>query len=385
MTEQASTGAQQAHDPLSDVELRVLGCLMEKELTVPSTYPLTLKSLVTAANQSSSRNPIMSLGEDEVSGALDRLRERSLIRRVYPRSGERREKFRQVADEVLELAGGRRSVLTLLMLRGPQTPSELRNRAVRLHEFGEPTELTDALGELAGRSTPLVVELPRQPGRRENRWAHLLGENLGVQPADPQLGDGRPSVERHVGAPAVMAPGPHTVGAAAPPMSPALEPFRSMLGRWEGDGVGEYPTIDDFAYTETITFAPLADKPVIQYTSTTRHADDGRPLHAETGYLRVLGESKLELVVAQAPGLIEAGSGIATHPGGADDRHAVRLVIDSTIVSGTTTAKEVTATERCYLVTGGRLEYDIAMAAVGHPMTHHLTAELKRVGAASAL
>lgn len=79
-----------------------------------------------------------------------------------------------------------------------------------------------------------------------------------------------------------------------------------MLGRWEGDGVGEYPTIDDFAYTETITFAPLADKPVIQYTSTTRHADDGRPLHAETGYLRVLGESKLELVVAQAPGLIEA-------------------------------------------------------------------------------
>ena len=198
MTEQASTGAQQAHDPLSDVELRVLGCLMEKELTVPSTYPLTLKSLVTAANQSSSRNPIMSLGEDEVSGALDRLRERSLIRRVYPRSGERREKFRQVADEVLELAGGRRAVLTLLMLRGPQTPSELRNRAVRLHEFGEPTELTDALGELAGRSTPLVVELPRQPGRRENRWAHLLGENLGVQPADPQLEIGRASCRERV-------------------------------------------------------------------------------------------------------------------------------------------------------------------------------------------
>jgi hypothetical protein len=82
---------------------------MEKELTVPSTYPLTLNALVTAANQSSGRNPIMALDAGEVAGALDALRDRSLIRRVYPRSGERREKFRQVADEVLELSDGRRA------------------------------------------------------------------------------------------------------------------------------------------------------------------------------------------------------------------------------------------------------------------------------------
>lgn len=349
-------------DPLGPVELRVLGCLLEKELTVPSTYPLTLNSLVTAANQSSGRNPIMSLDAGDVDEALNRLRERSLIRRVYPRSGERREKFRQVADEVMELSGGRRAVLTLLMLRGPQTPGELRSRAGRLHDFGEVSEVIDALGELAQRTIPLVVELPRQAGRRENRWAHLLGAGT----------DEEPAVAGDV-APAVGDPSP-------PAMSPLLDPLRPLIGRWQGSGAGEYPTIDDFGYTETIVFAALADKPVLAYTSTTKHSGGGRPLHAETGYLRVVGESGVELVVAQAPGLIEAGSGIATHPGGADDRHAVRLAIDSTVVAGTPTAKEVTGTERRYLVTGDRLNYDIAMAAVGHPMTHHLSAELKRVG-----
>lgn len=346
---------------LGAIELRVLGCLMEKELTVPSTYPLTLNALVTAANQSSGRNPIMALDAAEVAGALDALRDRSLIRRVYPRSGERREKFRQVADEVLELSDGRRAVLTLLMLRGPQTPGELRSRAGRLHSFGELSEVTDALGELAGRTTPLVVELPRQAGRREARWAHLLGS---AAPADV--------VAEQADPPSVDSPPP-------PAMSPLLDPLRPLIGRWEGSGKGEYPTIDDFGYSETITFAPLADKPVLVYTSATRHADDGRPLHAETGYLRLIGESEVELVIAQAPGLIEAGSGLATHPGGAEDRHAVRLAVDSTIVAGTPTAKEVTATERRYLVTGNRLGYDLAMAAVGLPMTHHLTAELKRV------
>ncbi|MEZ5371385.1 MAG: DUF480 domain-containing protein [Microthrixaceae bacterium] len=367
-------------EPLSDVELRVLGCLMEKELTVPATYPLTLNALVTAANQSSGRNPIMELGAGEVTAALDRLRERSLIRRVYPRSGERREKFRQVADEVLELSGGSRAVLTLLMLRGPQTPGELRSRSGRLHDFGELAEVEDALRQLAGRTTPLVVELERRPGRRENRWAHLLGTGVDREDSsDAPVPTAEPPRTAAVASNAASR-SPTPPAPQAPPMSPALDPFRPLLGRWQGGGVGEYPTIDDFEYTETITFAPLADKPVIAYTSTTKHAADGRPLHAETGYLRVLNESTVELVVAQAPGLIEAGSGIATHPGGADDRHAIRLAIDSTVVAGTPSAKEVTATERRYLVTGDRLEYDLAMAAVGLPMTHHLTAELKRVG-----
>ncbi len=361
--------------PLGPIELRVLGCLLEKELTVPSTYPLTLNSLVTAANQSSGRNPIMSLDAGDVDEALDRLRERSLIRRVYPRSGERREKFRQVADEVMELSDGRRAVLTLLMLRGPQTPGELRSRAGRLHDFGELSEVEDALGELAERTTPLVAELPRQPGRRENRWVHLLGSGA---EADEEAG--QPAPAPSVASPPPTPPMPVTSSPPGPVMSPLLDPLRPLIGRWEGSGAGEYPTIDDFGYTETLTFTPLADKPVLVYTSTTKHADDGRPLHAETGYLRVMGESGLELVVAQAPGLIEAGSGIVTHPGGAEDRHAVRLTLDSTVVAGTPTAKQVRATERRYLVTGNRLNYDIAMAAVGLPMTHHLTAELKRVG-----
>lgn len=372
-----------SESPLSDTELRVLGCLMEKELTVPSTYPLTLNALVTASNQSSSRNPIMELTDGDVNTALDHLRERSLIRRVYPRSGERREKFRQVADEVFEVSDGSRAVLTLLMLRGPQTPGELFSRSGRLHNFGDKSEVSDALGQLAGRTVPLVVELPRQPGRQDNRWTHLLGSATDGQhdlaptsasQADPNLAMAATSGTAAAPAPAMTSP-----PSAELPMASALDAFRPLLGRWEGGGVGEYPTIDDFEYTEVITFAPLADKPVIQYTSTTKHAGDGRPLHAETGYLRVVGDSSVEMVVAQAPGLIEAGSGIATHPGGADDRHAVRLAIDSTVVGGTPTAKDVTATERRYLVTGDRLEYDIAMAAVGHQMTHHLTAELKRI------
>lgn len=160
---------------LDGVQQRVLGSLLEKERTVPDTYPMTLNGLRTACNQSSGRDPILHLSDTEVSTALTELRALGLTRVVHPSHGARQPKFRQVLDEVLALEDGERAVLTLLLLRGPQTPGELRSRADRLHAFASLGEVEQALTALAGRARPLVEELPRQPGQKEQRWVHRLG------------------------------------------------------------------------------------------------------------------------------------------------------------------------------------------------------------------
>src|SRR5690349_10906229 len=121
---------------LDPVEQRVLGSLLEKERTVPDTYPMTLNGLRTACNQTSGRDPVLALSEGEVQAALDRLRPAGLTRVIHPSHGARQAKFRQVLDEVLDLSDGERAVVTLLLLRGAQTPGELRSRADRLHAFG---------------------------------------------------------------------------------------------------------------------------------------------------------------------------------------------------------------------------------------------------------
>lgn len=160
---------------LDPIEQRVIGSLLEKERTVPDTYPMTLNGLRTACNQSSGRDPLMSVDELDVVSALDRLRPRGLTRVLHPSHGARMPKYRQVLDEVLTIDDAERAILTLLLLRGPQTPGELRSRSDRLHPFAELAEVERALTALAGRDEALVRELERRPGQKEARWIHLLG------------------------------------------------------------------------------------------------------------------------------------------------------------------------------------------------------------------
>ncbi|NLD76266.1 MAG: DUF480 domain-containing protein [Acidimicrobiales bacterium] len=344
---------------LSGVACRVLGSLMEKELTVPSTYPMTLNGLVTACNQASGRNPVMTLTDAEVLAALDELRALGLTRVVHASHGARTSKYRQVAHEVLRLEPPERAVVTLLLLRGAQTPGELRTRSDRLHKFESVDEVARSLADLAGRPGALVEELARQPGQKEARWVHLLAD------AAASVGSEAP-----LSAPAASAP------AAPPPpvaLHPALEPLKGFVGRWEGAGAGEYPTIEPYAYVEVVELVPVPDKPLLSYRSSTRHAESGIALHAESGWLRPVGGDSVELVVAQAPGLVEVCEGFFEAAGAGGE-----LLLESSLVAGTATAKEVTATERRYRVTGDRLEYEIAMAAVGQPLTHHLRALLHR-------
>lgn len=159
---------------LTPVEQRVLGSLLEKERTVPDTYPMTLNGLRTACNQTSGRNPVLDLTEREVQASLDDLRAAGLTRVLHPSHGARQPKYRQVLDEVLH-DDAERAVVTLLLLRGPQTPGELRSRAERLFTFSGLDEVEGALRSLAARDEPLAAELERRPGQKEQRWIHRLG------------------------------------------------------------------------------------------------------------------------------------------------------------------------------------------------------------------
>jgi hypothetical protein len=157
---------------LSLLETRVLGVLAEKQRTVPDSYPLTLNALVSGCNQKSSRDPVIEASEAEVQAALDGLRASSLI---VETSGGRASRYAHNIERVLHISAQSTALLTLLMLRGPQTAGELRINCERLHRFADISSVESFLDELAGRAAgALVVELPRQPGSRENRWMHLL-------------------------------------------------------------------------------------------------------------------------------------------------------------------------------------------------------------------
>ncbi len=157
---------------LDAVEVRVLGCLLEKQQLTPEYYPLTVNALLAACNQLSSREPVMHLSESDVHAALDRLAEHVL---VWRSAGVRSDRWAHNLDRRLQLDAPAKAIVTLLFLRGPQTPGELRARAERLHAFAMPAEAEAVLRRLAAGAEPLVVELPRQPGRKESRWAHLAG------------------------------------------------------------------------------------------------------------------------------------------------------------------------------------------------------------------
>ena len=168
-------------DALSDVELRVLGSLAEKAATVPDTYPMTLKGLESACNQRNNRDPVTDLDTFTIQRTLDDLKAAGLVRFVFPSHGARSTKYRHVLDERLGLEPAELAVLTVLLLRGPQTLNELRTRTERAHRFDDLDEVQETLEDLAGRDEPLVVLLPRQPGQKEVRWMHLLGGEVDVE------------------------------------------------------------------------------------------------------------------------------------------------------------------------------------------------------------
>ncbi|HEV8185007.1 MAG: YceH family protein [Betaproteobacteria bacterium] len=174
--------------PLSLLETRILGVLVEKQHTVPDTYPLTLNALVAGCNQKTSRDPILNATDADVLAAIDRLRAFSLI---VESSGGRVMRYSHNVERVLAVPAQAVALLTALMLRGPQTVGELRINCDRLHRFADSSAVEGFLNELAVRPTgPLVVELTRQPGARETRWAHLLCGPLVAETAPPIAGPG---------------------------------------------------------------------------------------------------------------------------------------------------------------------------------------------------
>jgi uncharacterized protein YceH (UPF0502 family) len=161
-------------DRLTDVEARVLGSLIEKEMTTPDHYPLSLNALTNACNQTSNRDPVVQYDEATVADAIEAMRKRSLVRAVQ-QAGSRVIKYRHLASETLGTDARQTAVLGVLMLRGPQTPAELRTRGSRLVPLEDPEDIETTLNELIAReATALVARLPRRAGQKEVRYAHLL-------------------------------------------------------------------------------------------------------------------------------------------------------------------------------------------------------------------
>ncbi len=156
---------------LTPLEARVLGVLVEKQATVPDTYPLSLNSLVAGCNQKTARDPVINASESDVLAAIDGLKSQSL---VFETSGGRVSKYEHNAARGLNVPGAAAALLAVLMLRGPQTVAELRANAEWLHRFADISSVEGFLNELAERYPPRAVLLPRAPGAREPRWAHLL-------------------------------------------------------------------------------------------------------------------------------------------------------------------------------------------------------------------
>ncbi len=184
---------------LNEVECRVLGSLIEKEITTPEYYPLSLNALVNACNQKSNRDPIMNLDEAAVRQALHSLDGQSLVRSVSA-SDSRVTKYEHRLQEAFNFYRHEVAILCVLLLRGPQTPGELRTRAERMHPFDDLSAVQSSLQHLMKREPPLVKVLPRQPGTKESRYAHLLSgdvEMLDAEPAaQPQLAPASTGGER---------------------------------------------------------------------------------------------------------------------------------------------------------------------------------------------
>jgi uncharacterized protein len=195
---------------LDEVEVRVLGALVEKQITTPEYYPLTLNALVLACNQKSNRNPVVTYDEEIVNSAVESLRGKNLVY-VFYGSTSRVPKYKHMMGEIFDLSPQELALMCVLMLRGPQTVGELRGRTDRLYDFSGLDEVEEALRLLSNKeSQPLVAKLPRQPGQKEVRYAHLLTgevsfdyvpERDGTEAADtgrPVKGDRLKDLEQEV-------------------------------------------------------------------------------------------------------------------------------------------------------------------------------------------
>jgi len=189
--------------PLSPEAGRVLGCLVEKQLTTPQQYPLTLLALTTAANQSTNRDPVVDLGEDEVLDALDELRAERLVRVVLPSHGRSVKRYRHVLDEVWGLDATRAGLLAVLLLRGPQTVGELRARTERMVTLDTTDDVQAELDVLAGHQDHLLRRLDRRPGQKEERWEQTV-----AGPWDGATGDAGTESPSTGGTPVVDGPVP---------------------------------------------------------------------------------------------------------------------------------------------------------------------------------
>ena len=172
-------------DILTDIETRVLGALVEKQITTPEYYPLTLNALTAACNQKNNRYPVTAYSEDAVAQAVESLREKNLVY-VFYGSTSRVPKYKHVVPEVLHLTPPETALMCVLMLRGPQTPGELRGNASRMFDFSGLDEVEQTLaGLMSHEPDQLVTRLPRQPGQKEVRFAHLLSGAPAEIPVEP--------------------------------------------------------------------------------------------------------------------------------------------------------------------------------------------------------
>ena len=170
---------------LTPIETRVLGCLLEKERTTPDSYPLTLNSLFLACNQSTNRDPVMTLGEREIEEALDGLRQKKLATVIFG-GGSRVQKYRHILPDTFNFSPQEYALLCVLLLRGPQTLGELRGRTERLASFPALADVENALASLGEGSEPFVRLLPTRPGQKEGRYVQLLsGEPVEPSPDEP--------------------------------------------------------------------------------------------------------------------------------------------------------------------------------------------------------
>jgi uncharacterized protein YceH (UPF0502 family) len=171
---------------LNDIEVRILGCLIEKEFTTPDYYPLTLNALTNACNQKSNRNPVVSFEETTVVRGLDELNKKGLAEKIL-RSDSRVPKYRHIFTDKLDMRASQTAVLCVLMLRGPQTAGEIRGRAERMHRFAEIAEVEEILTGFMDGEEPMVVKLPRQTGLKERRYMHLLSGMLLVNESEKSI------------------------------------------------------------------------------------------------------------------------------------------------------------------------------------------------------
>ena len=183
-------------EKLTEVEARIVGALVEKQLTTPEYYPLTLNALVAACNQKTNREPVVSFTEETVSRSLEDLREKNLVY-VFYGSTSRVPKYKHMLPQVFELDERETAVMCVLLLRGAQTLGELRERTGRLYEFAGLGEVNETLDSLMRRDEPLVVKLERQAGQKEARFAHLLsGEVVNYSPPEKSFSGGQTQNER---------------------------------------------------------------------------------------------------------------------------------------------------------------------------------------------